>query len=178
MSAFLCDFATFDYLAEAAKQYSRGTGEVRVRRDELSPERWAEAIAEYPYAVRGEYAISCNGLSGQEIGRILWAENWRSLNARYPDTKTDRAGAPGNTDETPRDYRFRTPQRPIEAVKVIKAAHCLSYQSCETEDYYETFAAKLLQAIERNALYHLPGYEDAPWGLTEADVHPLPVRRA
>jgi hypothetical protein len=51
---------------------------------------------------------------------------------------------------------------PIEA---IKACDCLSYQSCEHPEWEASDAYKLLAQIKDAAIYQLPGYSDAPWGI-------------
>jgi hypothetical protein len=97
------------------------------------------------------------------IGRILLAENVRSVCHRYPDDEP----------ESIEHYKFAPFPLPLEprqiAVFVLKAAHCLDYQSCETDDWPETVACALLQMIERRACSilcdTLPEYDAAPWGV-------------
>ncbi len=50
-------------------------------------------------------------------------------------------------------------------VEIIKAAQCFDYQACETDDWKESVACKIIQHIEGTAIRMLPGYEQAPWGL-------------
>lgn len=64
------------------------------------------------------------------------------------------------------DYKFKP--KVLTAVEVLKACDCYDYQSCETDDYHETTAAKLVDRIRKSAIGKLPGYEDAPWGITNA----------
>lgn len=166
MSAYLCDFATFDYLATACKQW-----DVIVHLGNVSPERRVEVASQFPFAMRGE-SLGCRGLGTRDVGRILWAENLRSINYRYPDTLTNRADMPGNMDEVTEDYRFRPIAVSVEAVNVLSVAACLEYQSCESDDWSETVACAILKALCRAAIRHLPGYDDAPWGMTDAHVRP------
>ena len=102
----------------------------------------------------------------------LYAENIRSVLHRYPDD--DEESAPGpikkpkNIVVTGRDQcaaKYRLP-----TVAVLKMCNCLSYQSCETNDWESTPAHKLLQAIKEAAIRVLPGYEDAPWEYCPEEV--------
>lgn len=83
------------------------------------------------------------------IGQTLWNENYRSVNARY------------NESEKAPEYHWT--QVNVSAVQVIKAVHCLDYQSCETDDWNTTQAYQILKAIKNVASYMLPGYEEAQW---------------
>jgi hypothetical protein len=96
----------------------------------------------------------------QRIASVLFAENVRSVNTRYNE-HTDPAGF--KYKNVP--YIFD-----VSPVQIIKACHCLSYQSCETSDWEETEAFAILAAIERAAVRDLPGYEDAFWEIYEKEA--------
>jgi hypothetical protein len=96
------------------------------------------------------------------IGTILWHENVRSVEHRYPQDR-DNPADPA--------YKFTA----IDAAEIgkmgdafiltaIKSLHCLRYQSCECEDYAQTNAAKFLDQIESILVHELPGYDALPWG--------------
>lgn len=96
---------------------------------------------------------------------ILYAENMRSVLRRYPDDDVDSAPGPIEKPESIKitlrhfnDIRWVRP-----AVEILKMCACLSYQSCETDDWESTPAYRLVQAIKEAAIRVLPGYEDAPW---------------
>jgi len=91
---------------------------------------------------------------------LLMAQNVRSVAHRYPDDVEDRFEAPF----TLADFRNLPGLNPIE---VVKACHCLAYQSCETDDWNETPAKALLDRIESCAVHSLPGYDEARWELSE-----------
>ncbi len=108
--------------------------------------------------------ISCYGpsskrwnVSGNEdaTAQLLLDENVRSVNFRYQE----------NDQPAPIVYQIDAPI--LSSVQVIKAAQCLDYQSCETEDWEQTMAKKLLDAIIATAITKLPGYDDAPWAINE-----------
>ena len=90
----------------------------------------------------------------QAIAQILLDENVKSVNYRYRDNEvmsiTYDRGAPILT-----------------AIQAIKAAQCLRYQSCECDDFEESIAFKLIEAIIADAIPRLEGYESAEWGITD-----------
>lgn len=99
------------------------------------------------------------------VANILREENIRSVQHRYPDV---------DIDELPGDYALGLIQitakglantRDYPPMIIIKACHCVNYQSCETDDWKDTPACALLQKIEAAAVRRLPGYDDAPWGM-------------
>ena len=102
----------------------------------------------------GPYRVS--GEDPQKLGKMLWEQNHRSVNWRYRD----------NAPVPP--YRYSPYIKPLQAVAVLKMCDCYDYQSCETDDYEKTDAARLIDAIRGKAVRSLPGYESAPWGLEDA----------
>lgn len=99
----------------------------------------------------GPYRASSE--SPQKLGQMLVDQNWRSVNFRY------RENDPAPT------YRYVPFTAPIRPVDVIKACDCYDYQACETEDYEETAAARLIKAIRSKAIRAaLPALESAKWG--------------
>jgi hypothetical protein len=55
---------------------------------------------------------------------------------------------------------------------VLKACHCLGYQSCETADYEQSIAHSIIRAIEKKAMRGIAHYEDAPWGIDRVNAAP------
>jgi len=90
----------------------------------------------------------------QAIAQILLDENVKSVNYRYRDnevmTITYDPGAPILT-----------------AIQAIKAAQCLKYQSNECDDFEESIAFKLIEAIIADAIPRLEGYESASWAIAD-----------
>lgn len=96
----------------------------------------------------------------RQIGQILMDENYRSVNYRYNESgaaetytfrhvDTDRAGA--GIDP---------------AILALGSIKCLRYQSCETPEYAQSDAARILNAIEGFCTSYLMNVHDAPWGWT------------
>lgn len=94
----------------------------------------------------------------KSIYKVLASENVRSVCHRY---ETD----------NPADYasfvsgRGVKPHVVLDPVQVIKLAECLDYQSCETDDWKETFAYRILERIKSAAVNSLPGYDNAKWAI-------------
>lgn len=97
----------------------------------------------------------------QETVEILYRENIKSVAYRYPDW----GEAQDNIVYNPR-ATILTP------VQVIKACHCLGYQSCEHEGWKTSTAKAILDDIEAAAVRALRGYEDAAWEIPEMEVQP------
>lgn len=149
MSAFICGPDHFKVLAIFAA--SRAHGSLRV-----DP----------------RYLKGCEKLEGYDelklasaYADVLYAENVRSVLRRYPDDTEESAPGPINKPThirvTGRDVcaaAFRLP-----AVSILKMCDCLEYQSCETDDWEQTPAYRLLNAIRKAAIHALPGYDAAPW---------------
>jgi hypothetical protein len=106
-------------------------------------------------------------LSWTRIGQILLAENERSVCQRYPDVVPGEG--PGVIGEEAINYTFRPfqpfslMQYPTKLAWVIKGCNCYDYQACETDDYEQSIAYRIINVIRGRAINGLPGYEDAPW---------------
>ena len=99
-----------------------------------------------------------------DLGQMLWDENFRGVNARY--SESDQA-EPYKHEFTISDPR--TMPTPIEGIKV---AQCYRYQSCDSGDVWDNSeAAAFVEALIQHLIPKLPGYEKAPWGWTEENAH-------
>lgn len=156
MSAYLCATDTFDYLASFAQaactQARFGGRDITVYAKPEMPD--VPALVDANILDSRHDRVS--GHNPSDVAAILRAENLRSLNARYGES----AATFGDDG-----YTFQRINQ-TDPVTVLKSLHCLRYQSCEAEDYGQTLASALLDAIERAAINALPGYNDAPWGWT------------
>lgn len=112
----------------------------------------------------GEERTPIQSWNAEEIGRILMDENVRSVVWRYRDSSSDFAD---EAKDAAAEYRYLNFTTPLTAVEVIKACHCLSYQSCETDEWEKTMAWTILQAVISHASREVPGYDAAPWGIDE-----------
>jgi hypothetical protein len=93
----------------------------------------------------------------QRIASVLYAENVRSVNFRYSESTT----ASG--------FRFKNVMtHMLKAVDVIKACHGYIYQACEADDWKDTEARAIINAIEQAAIHSLLGYQNSSaWCLSE-----------
>ena len=156
MSAYICDPRTIDYLVTWATQRR----DLSVYLGEDYPETRYDARA------RSGARLNLRNLTPNELGQILLDENVRSVSARYPhDARQNLPGPVNNAYAF--DYKFQ-PVRHQLAAWVVKSCDCVKYQSCETDDYEDTLAYKVLQAIRESAIHHLT--VDAPWGVTDTDI--------
>ena len=98
----------------------------------------------------------------QQIAETLWTENHRSVNARY---RTNTVPPPFRYAPTRTGKVTPTQTRTLTALDIISLCKCLNYQSCETDDWSDTWACRfLLDVIARAADDVLDG-KDVPWGL-------------
>jgi hypothetical protein len=109
---------------------------------------WAANRVKHRYELRN---------NEQRIASVLYAENVRSVNFRYSES----TAASG--------FRFKNVMtHTLKAVDVIKACHGYIYQACEADDWKDTEAHAIINAIEKAAILSLPGYQDSSaWSLSE-----------
>jgi hypothetical protein len=153
MSAYVVDRNHIQYLVKAA--------EAMARRDRSN----------FSWFWQGEWHNMNDTTEMIRAGNMLWQENIKSINARYPDTVGNFDNMPGPVDEN-----FTFSEKDIEVcfeafkpAQVLKSCHCLDYQSCEHDGWEASEARAFLQALESNAMRHVPGYEDAEWGAPEPE---------
>jgi len=127
-----------------------------------------------------EWRMSDNILTAQNVAKGLVLENIRSVAHRYPNDEDGHRPGPGLKDadiiEACQIYAGHFAKRlggvivmaedVLEPVQVLKLVRSLDYQSCETEDWPMTLAARQLDWIMGEAISRLPGYEDADWSFT------------
>ena len=100
--------------------------------------------------------------SQDAVGRMLLAENIRSVAYRYPrDVPGERPGPVPNPE--PDLFQFRSPKRRPTPVEALRLLGCYEYQSCEREDWEQSEAWRFCRAAQEHLITTLPGYEDAAW---------------
>lgn len=112
--------------------------------------RWACRANVTVYSGNPTRSLAISGRE-QEIAQILHNENVKSVNFRYHEV------------ETPDHIVYDAFAASLNAVEVIKACHCLAYQSCEHEGWGSSFAKSIVDAIVAAATRELPGYDKAAW---------------
>lgn len=88
------------------------------------------------------------------IASVLYAENVRSVNARY------------NECDPAHGFRFKCEPQAcyLKPGQILGALHCLEYQSCESSDWRESEAFAIVRGIEYAAIRMVDGYDGA-WEL-------------
>lgn len=166
MSAYIVDNRTIDYLVSWISHGDRSHGSFSTRTI------WPK-VDDVPESLRpcvdGDdrygWRLRLDIMPATDIGRILMAENVRSVTARYGESKlgTDETGAADA-------YTFR-PVVDLRPEWVVSSAACLNYQSCETEDWERTVAHAIMSAIRESAIHAWTRRTEAPWGVTDADLN-------
>ena len=105
-----------------------------------------------------EFAISSRLITREEAdatGAMLLRENVRSVNFRY-----------STRDKVP-SYTFREGFLPPSRVQVLKACHCLDYQSCEHDGYRKSKAYRFIRDVAYDATPSdaIAGYDRAAWDI-------------
>lgn len=113
--------------------------------------------------------------SADEVGRMLWRENVRSIEYLYPDT-AENGDYPGpiSFEREQADEYVYTPPRigDLSPGETFNLVACFDYQSCETDDWTETEAYRFCKALEDAVAASM--YE-GPWGW---DAEEIAKRRA
>lgn len=91
----------------------------------------------------------------QETAEMLLAANYDSVNARYKE------------DNLPREIIYKIDAPLLDAIKTIKLANSLAYQSCEYPEWEASDAKAFLDALVDWSINKLPGYDAAPWTLDD-----------
>lgn len=99
------------------------------------------------------------------VGEMLWDENIKSVKYRYSNLSAD--ALPGPVGES-FDYQYEGENavwHDFVPIQVIKAIHCLHYQSCEHNGWEGSEAHAFLKMLEAEAIRELPGYRAANFGV-------------
>ena len=105
------------------------------------------------------------------IANILYQENIRSVLHRYPNCDLESAPGPIDKPEVIHVNDWSRTELGRKPVEILMACDGLEYQSCETEDWEETIAYQILNAIRSSAIQQLPGYDEAEWSIEDEPCH-------
>lgn len=127
----------------------------------------------------GVYDGEAECMTANEVGRLLWSENHKSINARY----NERTRTPNYLYAMPTQYadmveeggsilsedgywvhNTRKNLRVSPGV-LAKQLACYDYQSCEHEGYYKSRAFSVVLSLSRALLGKVEGYDAAEWGV-------------
>lgn len=105
----------------------------------------------YQYAGLTRRVAGCE----QNTAEMLLAANYDSVNARYKE------------NNVPQEIVYAIDAPLLDALKTIKLANSLIYQSCEFDDWEDSEAKVFLQTLIDWAVCKLPGYDAAPWTIDD-----------
>ena len=101
-------------------------------------------------------------MSSGQCFTLLSHANLVSVNYRYEHN----AEALNEFAQEASRHRY-DPMAREPAVVVLKAIHCLVYQSCEVPGWDTSKAKGVLDRIAERVMRSLPGYDAAPWGIED-----------
>ena len=103
-----------------------------------------------------------------ETGRMLWRENLRSLKARYPeDEDGERPGPIDFADEDVDLYVYTDPGFVPTLGEIFMAISCYEYQTCESDGWRQTEAAKWCRDLTAAVTSSL---SEGPWGWNADEI--------
>jgi len=127
--------------------------------------------------------VNATPFPSENMFKLLLQENLRSLSARYGAGTDEDCAADYTFEEiTPRDLIARVYsetdssadlypaiKKPLTEERIIaqirKACECYDYQACETNDYYETTASKLVTLLLDTYQENEKLENEAIWGI-------------
>lgn len=101
--------------------------------------------------------------SRNRLGQELLNTNAQALEDLYGDDTS----APKYTYHMPRHHTW-------EPIEIIKIVHNYEYQACDNHGWHDSDARSFCQALVKRLLHHVPGFEQAHWGI-DADTEPTTI---
>lgn len=151
MSAFIVSKGHIRFLVEAAGRIGR------------EPISWHGPLGRRRLS-RFIKSDNSQELTPNQLGRLLWAENFRSVGYRYSSD----GGLPGPVPmPDPAKYEHVRSSLVIDPIQVFAAIACYEYQSCENEDWPDSEAKVICDALKDEAIRSLPGNDATVWGVPD-----------
>jgi hypothetical protein len=95
--------------------------------------------------------------TADRTGQMLMRENRLSVDHRYNESEV----------EDIYEYPYGPHTRHINPVAILSAIRCYEYQSCEHPGWETSEAKAYCEALQLAMIRRLPGYDDAPWEITD-----------
>lgn len=89
-----------------------------------------------------------NKNTAEEVARILYAQNVRSVDTRY-------------NEENEAKFTYKPSYQRISNKELVQEMDSLEYQSCETDDYYQTEAYLIICRMRKQLLQEIYAEEEA-----------------
>lgn len=106
------------------------------------------------------------------VGAMLWAENLKSINARYPDT-IDGENIPGPADFSPAEiviYEFEQLPGNVDPLVVLDALSCYEYQTCEHGDEWRASEAHAFCEYLRDKMIRMIPRKREVWEISDRNI--------
>lgn len=147
MSAFIVGTDHIDYLVSAAVDVGTNGGGFGIY--------WGGERIDWESATR--------------VGAALLAENIASVAYRYAGSDPGWELPGPIPTPSPEEYEYQ-PFLTVEPAQVLKALDCYESQSCEHPGWQESDARRFCDALRRRYSAMMPGYEDALWEVSRAEL--------
>lgn len=104
--------------------------------------------------------------------KTLLAENYKSYNTRYKnEAPSEPLDLRAYIDNEGVDYWLLSNDctlllNEFTVIEKLKIVQNYNYQACESEDYKDSQAKKIVNNCISSLIAQLPGYDAAPWGIT------------
>ena len=121
------------------------------------------------YEINGQYGYM-DSEQAPKVAYELYKQNVRSVNRRYNDSETDEL------------YQFtevKNAKQAYSLAEIAGALDCLEYQSCETDDYHQTDAYKIITSMRKHLLKKIQADElgdNTTWSIDELKDKPAKYR--
>ena len=156
MSCYLVDRQHITYLIEAAEKF-----EAYIKVPGENPRKSYEHVNKFTHQEK------------EALGQMLWDENVRSVEGRYPDTRTTRE-YPGTAEAAEDVAYYVHPQASVFSqemdftpAQVFKSIACYDYQSCEHDGWESSDAYRFCHRLMEAVGGKQPGSSEAAWGAPE-----------
>lgn len=115
-----------------------------------------------PMHERCDRAAYLPELDDNELGKLLWTENVKSLKARYNPSQVRTLKGDNKTSL----YKYEKHDDAVVfggyALGLIKLIRCYQYQSCEHNEWTSSKAHAYCELLESRLVDLIPGYAEAP----------------
>lgn len=117
-------------------------------------QQWQQCVA-HGYTGNGSVAA----ITPDALGEMLWTENERSIESRYPSDHAEMLSV-----DYCLGYEWTRPAgRPLSCAAAFKALDCYEYQACEHDGWVDSEAKRFVDALRGAIAGVLPGYDAAQW---------------
>lgn len=141
--------------AETGRQWEAPRWARHDPRTLVGPQEWRQCVRPYGRTASSSYVA----ITPDALGELLWIENERSIENRYPHDHVEML----NIDYC-LGYQYAYPHAlALSCAATFKAISCLDYQSCEHDGWPDSEAHRFLTELRECVCAVVPGYDKAAW---------------